>query len=45
MDELLAGAQPQRIHLLFEQVLDGFHVVVGYFLDVFDLLGILDGKV
>ena len=40
VDELLAGAQPQRIHLLFEQVLDGFHVVVGRALDLLDALGV-----
>ena len=35
MDELLAGAQADFVHLLLEQVLDGLHVVVG---DRFDLL-------
>ena len=40
MDELLAGAQSQRLHLLFEEVFDGFHVVVGRAFDLLDALGV-----
>ena len=40
VDELLEGAQPQRIHLLLKQIFDGFHVVIGRSFDLLDAFGV-----
>ena len=45
MDEFFVFVKVQRIEPFFYEVYHGLHVVIGYFLDVYDLLGILYGKV
>ena len=45
MYEFFVLVEVQCVEPFLNEVFHSFHVVVGYFLDVFDLLGILDGKV
>ena len=44
VDELFVGMQAEFIHLLFEQILDGFDIMVGCPFDLFDPQGISFGK-
>ena len=40
MHELLVASQPQGVHFLLDDVLDGLYVVVGYRLDLLHALGV-----
>ena len=44
VDELFVGMQAEFIHLLFEQILDGFDIMVGCPFDLFDPQGVSFGK-
>ena len=45
MDKLFIVANPQAVKLVFEEILDGFYVVVSCFFNVFNGLGVFLRKV
>ena len=45
MDEFFVLVEVQCVEPFLNEVFHSFHVVVGYFLDVFDPLGIFDGEI
>ena len=45
MHEFPLIAESQGVHLLFDEVFDGFHVVVGGLLDLFHALGVAQAEV
>ena len=45
MDKFFVLMEPKVVEFLFDEVFDGFDIVVGDFLDVFDFLGIFDSEV
>lgn len=45
MDELLKITQPNLVKFFFDKIFDGFYIVVGGPLNIFDVLGLLNAEI